>query len=299
MHRDSFLRFLTHEKRYSPHTVSAYRRDLEQFFDYAHRTYGFEEVATVKSTHLRSWVVELLGRGYAPRSIRRKIAALQAFFRFLRRQQILDRDPARRLVLPKLGRRLPKVVQESAMERLFDLVQFDDGFAGARDRLLLELLYATGMRRSELIGLRQSDVDRAGGLLRLRGKGQKERLLPMGRHLMQAIDRYLELRREAFPEKEVPELLVTNKGNKLYPKAVYNIVHRHLSAVTTLEQRSPHVLRHSFATHLSENGADLNAIKTLLGHSSLAATQVYTHNAVERLKQVYQAAHPKGEAGEE
>ncbi len=295
MQQDRFLQYLTYEKRYSPHTVKAYRRDLDQFFAFAGRYYEVEAPAQIKRAYVRAWIVELLRSDYAPRSVRRKVASLQAFFRFLRREGIVDTDPVRRVSLPKTGQRLPQYLQSGAVDRLFDLVALADDFSGQRDRLLLEIFYATGMRRSELIGLRIADINRDDLTLRVTGKGNKERLIPIDRKLLAGIDRYLEQRLEEFPEIDEPHLLLTDKGKPLYPKAVYNIVKRYLSAVTTLEQRSPHVMRHSFATHLSDNGADLNAIKTLLGHSSLAATQIYTHNSIERLKQVYRKAHPRGE----
>ena len=198
-----------------------------------------------------------------------------------------------KVVAPKAGKRLPVYVQEENMERLFEQVDFGEGYYGMRDRLIMEILYCTGVRRAELVALKEEDVDWTTNQLRVFGKRRKERLIPMARHLMALIENYLNEKHAFFPENNDTHLFLTNKGKQLYTGFVYNLVKKHLSAVTTLEQRSPHVLRHTFATHLSNKGADLNAIKELLGHSSLASTQVYTHNSIEKLKQAYQQAHPK------
>lgn len=300
MHRDSFLNYLQYERRFSPHTIQAYRKDLEQFFDFlAEKAGEAPDIAAIRHTDIRSWVVELLTLDRSPRTINRKLSTLKTFFRFLRQHGHVERNPMRQVIAPKTGRRLPVHVQPADLARLFGHISFAEDYPGRRDRLLLELLYATGMRRAELIALRIGQVDRAQGVLRVLGKGGKERLIPISRTLQRQIDDFLQLRRTAFPDTSHRELLLTDAGAPLYPKLVYNIVHRYLSLVTTVEQRSPHTLRHSFATHLSDNGADLNAIKALLGHSSLAATQVYTHNSIEKLKRVYQQAHPKAKGEEE
>jgi integrase/recombinase XerC len=296
MQLDTFINYLQYEKRFSPHTITAYRKDLEQFLTFIENIAGLERIDEVQHTHVRSWVVELLSCDISPRTINRKLSALKTFFHWLRRRDYLEHNPMRKVTTPKTGKRLPSFVQPGEMERLLEHVEFGEDFPGQRNRLLLEMLYATGMRRAELIGLKLDDIDWAQGLLRVMGKRRKERLIPFSKELGRRVETYRQLRQQTFPEAAYPQLFLTDKGEPLYPKLVYNIVRRYLSLVTTLEQRSPHVLRHSFATHLSDNGADLNAIKALLGHANLAATQIYTHNSIEKLKRVYEQAHPKAKS---
>jgi integrase/recombinase XerC len=289
----SFVQYLELEKRYSPHTITAYRADLEQFGEFARQMYGVEEIASVSHLYVRAWVVQLIQSGVKARSINRKLSSLKTFFKFLKRSGKVEQSPMTRVVAPKVGKRLPVYVQEQDLDALFKRIPFNESFEGTRDFLILELLYTAGLRRSELIGLKNENLDLVSRQLRVKGKGGKERLIPLMDRVVEDIMIYRRWRTEQFPDAGVPELLLTDKGRPLYPKFVYNLVKRYLSIVTTLEKKSPHVLRHSFATHLSEHGADLNAIKELLGHSSLAATQVYTHNSIERLKNVYRQAHPK------
>lgn len=293
---DSFLQYLQYEKRFSPHTVLAYQKDLEQFTTFIMEICGLTSVAEVRHSHIRSWVVELLSGDITPRTVRRKLSALKSYFRFLLKREHLSHNPMLKVSSPRMGKRLPVVVNAPELGRLFDHVTFGEDFEGRRDRLLMEMLYATGMRRSELINLKIGDIDFHAGQFRVLGKGDKERLIPFGSELSGQIRAYMSIREATFPGDPYPNLFLTGKGQPLYPKMVYNIVHKWLSLVTTVEQRSPHVLRHSFATHLSENGADLNAIKALLGHANLAATQVYTHNSIEKLKKVYRKAHPKAKS---
>lgn len=294
MEVDSFINYLQYEKRFSPHTVVAYRKDLEQFLTFLQEVMGLESVTGVNHHHIRSWIVEMLSNDRAPRTIHRKVSTLKTFFHFLRQRGRIGHNPMRKVVVPKTGKRLPATIQADHLTTLFEAVEFGDDYAGQRDRLILELLYATGMRRSELIGLRLGQVDWSGSVVKVAGKGGKERLIPFSSSLGKKLRQFVELRNRTFPENPRQELFLTDKGAKMYPKLVYQTVKRYLTLVTTQEQRSPHVLRHSFATHLSDNGADLNAIKALLGHSNLAATQIYTHNSIEKLKRVYQQAHPKG-----
>lgn len=293
MQIDTFINYLRYEKRFSPHTITAYRKDLEQFLTFLDQTLELTTVQEVQHTHVRSWIVELLSSDIAASTINRKLSTLKTFFRFLRRRGRIEHNPMRKVTAPKTGKRLPVYVQAADLEKLFERVEFGEEFPGQRDRMLLELLYATGMRRSELIALRLEHIDWSAGVLRVMGKRRKERLIPYSTVLRRRLEKYVALRAQTFPGHPHRELLLTDQGAPLYPKLVYNIVHRYLSYITTVEQRSPHVLRHSFATHLSDNGADLNAIKALLGHSNLAATQIYTHNSIEKLKKVYQQAHPK------
>lgn len=293
MKSDSFFNYLQFEKRFSPHTVTAYRKDLEQFLSFVGEVYGLSSPGEVRHVHVRAWVVELLSSDRAPRTIHRKLSTLKTYFRFLLARGVITQNPMLKVVVPKAGRRLPASLREKDVRRLLEEATFGEDYGGQRDRMIVELLYQTGMRRSELIGLRLEDLDLAAGQLRVTGKGDKERIIPFGRTLGRRLEAFLVLRAAQFPDAGTSCLLLTDSGRPLYPKLVYNIVRRYLGLVTTNEKRGPHVLRHSFATHLSEGGADLNAIKSLLGHSSLAATQIYMHNSVERLKRVYEQAHPK------
>ena len=293
MKQERFFQYLQHEKRFSPHTLTAYQKDLGQFTDFLEKTYEISSPGEVRHTHVRSWMVNLLEKGNVARSINRKLSCLKTYFKFLRKNGEIEASPMAKVIAPKMGKRLPVFVNEKSMSLLFEQVDFGEGFAGVRSQLVMEMLYCTGMRRSELVGLKTGDIDFSNFQLKVLGKGGKERLIPIARHLVDLIERYIAARQTSFPENEYPNLFLTDKGQPLYPGFVYVLVKKYLSHVTTLEQRSPHVLRHSFATHLSNRGADLNAIKELLGHSSLAATQVYTHNSIEKLKKVYQQAHPK------
>lgn len=291
----AFLQYLEFEKRFSPHTLAAYQSDLQQFSSFLANTYEITSVNEVKHTHIRSWIVELMQEKIQPRSINRKLSCLKTFFKYLQKRKLIAKNPMQKIVAPKMGKRLPAFVNKQKIDLLFKDVDFGKGYSGLRNRTMLELLYGTGMRRSELIGLKVEDVNLDQATLKVLGKGNKERMIPLSPHLMEILKEYLIFRKEVFGSASSAPLLLTDKGQKMYPKLVYNLVKRYLSVVTTIEQRSPHVLRHSFATHLSDNGADLNAIKELLGHASLAATQVYTHNSIERLQEVYKKAHPKAE----
>ncbi len=290
---DAFLKYLEFEKRFSPHTLIAYRGDLRQLSDFLATAFDIHVPEDIQAIHLRSWMVDLMGRDCASRSVHRKISAVKSWFRYLRKRGHLAHNPADRLVLPKMGKRLPVVIAQEEMEALFTQVAFGEGFSAERDKMAMDMLYQAGLRRSELIHMKISDVDIDGRTLRVMGKGSKERIVPFGNGLAERLGEYIKVRNAEFPQTVEQALLLNDRGKPLDPKQVYNLVRRYLSAVTTVEQRSPHVLRHSFATHLSNNGAELNAVKELLGHSSLAATQVYMHNSIERLRQVYQQAHPK------
>lgn len=299
MSKESFLQYLEFEKRFSAHTILAYKKDLEQFLHYTQQTFDVTDATEITHQHIRSWIVSLISQEVKARSIRRKLSSLKSYFKFLMQRKALSHDPMLKVVAPKMGKRLPVVIHADKLNVLFEDIIFPKGFPGLRDRILLELLYHTGIRRSELIGLCWEDFDMDKQVFKVLGKGNKERLIPFGIELKTLLHSYKEARELTFGDTADKELILTDKGRKMYPKLVYNIVKRYLSLVTTVEQRSPHVLRHSFATHLSENGADLNAIKSLLGHSNLAATQIYTHNSIEKLKKVYQKAHPKAKSKEE
>jgi len=289
-----FINYLTFERRYSSHTVKSYQIDLIQFETYLISQYDLANITSASHLHIRSWIVKMVQEGISNRSVNRKISTLKSFFKYQKRKGLITKNPMQLIVSPKQSKRLPSFVQEKHIDRLLDEVVKSTDFAGIRDLLLLELLYQTGVRRSELINLKESDFNRANSTLKVFGKGQKERLIPISQQLVELLDKYISFRSKAFEDLKFSFLLVTDKGKPMYPKFVYNKVKQYLSIVTTLSQRSPHVLRHSFATHLSNAGAELNAIKSLLGHSSLAATQVYMHNTIEKLKKAHKSAHPKG-----
>ena len=289
---NNFLKFLEHQKRYAAPTLTAYSSDLHQFFQYLDKIYGSISLKELKAFHVRSWVVEL-SQEHTPKTISRKLSALKTFFKYLLKRDLIIHNPMLKITTPKVSSRVPVVVKKTELAKLFEQISFNDDFIGQRDRLVLETFYATGMRRAELIGLKISDIDFKNSQMRVLGKGNKERMLPFSQKLADLIHYYISLKDKAFPENTNQFLFLTNKGEPMYPKMVYNLVKRYLGMVTTVEKKSPHVLRHSFATHLSDNGADLNAIKELLGHANLSATQIYTHSSVEKLKKIYQQAHPK------
>jgi integrase/recombinase XerC len=293
-HEESFYGYLSLERRFSPHTLTAYRGDLQNFIAHCMEQQCLTSVAEVRHLHIRSWIVAQMQRGQSARSINRRLSCLKTYFRFLKKRRLLERDPMQKVVAPKTGKRLPVFMQEHQMAALFTHIEFSDDYRGKLHRLILETLYATGIRRSEASNLKISDLDPGRSVLRISGKGNKERLAPFARYLGELLEDFLKTRTATFPATNQPWLFLNRKGEQLSPSSIYHIVHDRLSAVTTVEQRSPHVLRHSFATHLSNNGADLNAIKELLGHSNLAATQIYMHNSIERLIKVYEQAHPKG-----
>ena len=290
---DSFLKFLAYEKRYSKHTISSYSNDLSQFFTFIHQ---FDEdllVENVDYAIVRAWIVSLVEQGITPRSINRKISTLRTFFKFLMRNGIIERDPAFNIKILKTKKQLPRFVNENEMTALFEQAEFPDDFEGWRDRAILELLYGSGIRLSELITLKPSDINDFDLNLKVMGKRNKERLIPFTKNLKWVLDRYRSKKKEKFACNSDDQLIVSNNGDPCYPMLIYRIVKKYLDQFTTIDKRSPHALRHTFATHLLNKGADLNAVKELLGHSSLAATQVYTHNSLEKLKKSFEQAHPK------
>jgi integrase/recombinase XerC len=287
-----FLNYLKFEKRYSRHTVISYETDLISFFDYITTQYGEMSLGQLSHGYIRSWLASLKDEGLTGKSINRKISALKSFFKYQLKTGEVKQSPMTRVIAPKNEKRLPSFVADKDIKTLFEHVAFPEGWQGSTERLLLLVFYHTGMRLSELIQLKDSQVNAASHSLKILGKGNKERIVPVSPELMKAIKEYQQERAKQF-EGDQAYLFLNEKGKPLAPRAVYTIVKKYLSLVTTVEKRSPHVLRHSFATHLTNNGADLNAIKELLGHSSLAATQVYTHNSIEKLKNIYKKAHPK------
>lgn len=293
MQLDRFLRYLQFEKRYSPHTIAAYQRDLLQFQDYCNTSYDATSLEAASTVIIRSWIVKMINDGLDPRSVNRKISALKTFFKFMLTSGVIEASPMKKIIAPKTSKKLPQVIEEHQMRKLFSQVLAEEGFEGLRDLLILELLYATGIRRSELIGLNVGDVDHSNLTIRVLGKGRKERLIPITRELSHRVKQYLEQRDVEFGIQGESALFVTKRGERIYPRKVHTIVTKNLSLVSTADKKSPHVLRHTFATHLLSNGAELSAIKELMGHAGLAATQVYTHTSVEKLKATYKRAHPK------
>jgi len=290
----SFLDFLRHEKRYSPHTVLAYSTDLEQFFKYlVENDYPVSPLGEITATYIRSWLAELMENRLTAKSVNRKISTLQSFFRFHVKAGLILVTPMEPVIAPKIAKRLPVFVEENQAAVLFNEASFSDDWEGRTERMILELLYATGMRLSELINIRENQVDMKLLHIKVLGKGNKERIIPIDATMRDSIEVYINRKWEQLDVVDKDFMLVNKKGKKLYPKFVYLVVKKHLALVTTLKKKSPHVLRHTFATHLTNQGANLNAVKELLGHSSLASTQVYTHNTIERLKEVYRKAHPK------
>jgi integrase/recombinase XerC len=300
-HSESFSNFLQYEKRFSAHTVTAYRADLLQWTRFlSENLERLTSVSEVRHSHLRSYIVFLMKKeAITPRSVHRKLSCLKTYFKWLEKQGFISENPTTKLVAPKVGKRLPVVLTEPQTEKLFRMLDLGTGYPAKRDQLILEILYETGMRRGELAALKRTDIDLKRLEIKIFGKGGKERLVPFGKSLLSTIEAYLLERRQAFPNLLESTLLLTDKGEPIYDKLIYLVVKKNLSLVTNQEKRSPHVLRHSFATHLSNHGADLTAIKDLMGHASLSATQIYVHNDIEKLKKSYQQAHPKSKSTED
>ena len=293
VYSDKFLDYLLQVKRYSSRTIISYRTDISQFKIFLKERYDIDDIREVDSHMARTWFAELIDGGNSRSTFNRKLSALRSLYKYLFSVGIVNTNPLEKLTSVKKDKRLPVYVKEEALETMLDPEYYDNSFAGLRDRFILELFYSTGMRLSELIELKHADIDHEKGQVRISGKGNKQRIVPMLVGLMHLYHEYVDIKRKEFVDLPADWLFVTNKGAKLYPGFVYRRVNHHLSRVSTKTRRSPHVMRHSFATHMLNRGADLNAIKELLGHSNLSATQVYTHNTVEKIKQVYKQAHPK------
>jgi integrase/recombinase XerC len=302
MQIDKFIRYIKFEKRYSKHTVLAYESDLHQFIEFLNNpekqipapAITISHPSQVNHFHIRNWMVNLMDQKIIPRSINRKIATLRKYFKFLVQEGEITINPTAKINTPKIPKNLPVIVEDARLSQMLDENEvFANDFSGVRDKLIIEMLFGTGMRLSELLGVKENDINIYEGTVKVLGKRNKERIIPINNELKLLLAEFLELKKKQQFYNNSLTLIVTNKGTEAYPKLIYNTVHRYLSYISTQDKKSPHVLRHTFATSLLNNGADLNAIKELLGHANLSATQIYTHNSVERLKSIYKQAHPK------
>lgn len=300
MHLNGFFSYLQFERRYSIHTVDAYRRDIAQYSAFLQTAFHITDIELLQTNHrhVRAWVVALMNEKINAKSVNRKISSLKTYFKYLVKHGVLKKNPMLKVVSPKIPKTLPLFVNSKGMDDVFRYIDENypsttpqELFIQSRDKFILELLYGTGMRRSELLGLSEKDFDISKKTIKVLGKGNKERLLPLGNRIVKSMEDYLSKRNIVFGKTQT--LFVSNTGKKVNPKLIYTIVHNLLAGNTTLTRKSPHVLRHTFATHLSNNGAELNAVKELLGHATLASTQVYTHNTIDKLKEIHRLAHPK------
>ena len=291
---ESFINYLEYEKRASAHTVLAYRKDLEQFAEFCETAFEKEDISFAEHSEIRAWVIELVDSKLSPTSINRKIATLRSFYKFLLRSGEISKDPTYKIKALKTPKRLPEFVQEEAIDKILEEINYPIDFEGQRDRMVMDFLYLTGVRLSELTQLQWKDIDLAQQQVKVFGKRKKERIIPIISRLQENIISYKKVFEETFPNtKESDYFIVTKEKEQAYPMMIYRIVRHYLDLFAQTTKRSPHLLRHTFATHLLNKGADLNAVKDLLGHANLAATQVYTHNSMEKLKAVYNQAHPK------
>tara|TARA_B100001287_G_scaffold128329_1_gene108152 strand:- start:357 stop:1247 length:891 start_codon:yes stop_codon:yes gene_type:complete len=285
-----FLEYLKFEKRYSEHTITSYSNDLLKFHNYLEDYYEGVIFHSIKSLHLRSYMVFLLEKKMAKSTVARKISAVKSLFKFLLKQQIVDSSPVNLIETPKLDKKLPSFLKEDEIINLINVIEFEDSFFGLRDKLLITLFYQTGVRLSEIIELKEDDVRMDD--IKVLGKRNKERIIPLSGKVKNLITEYRKIKHLEFPN--IKYFFIGDKGNKMYEKFVYRKVNYYLSMVSSKQKRSPHILRHTFATHMLNNGADLNAIKEILGHENLSATQVYTHNSFEKLKSIHKQSHPRG-----
>lgn len=288
MQVEAFTNYLSFEKRFSAHTITSYSNDVNQFALFLIDEYQIgSDISEVNFHMVRSWITSLLEKGLSPRSVHRKISTLKTYFKFLIREGMINESPMLKVIAPRSKKRLPLFVEEEQIQTLLNEVKFDDGFIGERDKLIIEFFYVTGIRLSELINIKLLDISFENQSVKVLGKRNKERLIPL-------TDRLLEGLQSFISDYKIHNYLFTNlKGRKVYTKLIYRVVNKYIAKISSINKKSPHILRHTFATHMLNNGADINAIKELLGHANLSATQVYTHNTIEKLKSVYKQAHPR------
>ncbi|MBL7725768.1 MAG: tyrosine-type recombinase/integrase [Chitinophagaceae bacterium] len=292
-HIQSFLDYLKFEKRYSFHTLTSYTTDLTEFYDYTETRFGTTALKEISAAFVRSWLASLKDNGLSSKSLNRKISSLKSFFKYHMKTGAIESTPMDKVISPKVGKRLPVFVKEEDTRMLLETLNSStEDWKSLNAKMLIIIFYATGMRLSELINLNDNQIDFSREQIKVLGKGNKERVIPVSREVIAAIRDYQQFKNKEFDGTN-NFLLVTEKGKKLYPRYAWKLVNQVLGEASTLDKKSPHVLRHTFATHLMNNGADLNAVKELLGHSSLASTQVYTHNTIEKLKDIHKKAHPK------
>ena len=288
MLQNKFIIYLSSEKRFSEHTIKSYTTDLKQFTSFLSSEFQIiDEINEISFQIIRTWIASLLEKGINPRSVNRKISTLKTYFKFLIREGELVENPMMKVVAPKSKKRLPVFIEEDQIASLLNEVQFEEGFVGQRNKLIIELFYVTGIRLSELINIKISDIDFNNQSIKVLGKRNKERIIPLSSTTINSLNNFIE-------NNQKNNFLFTNlEGEKLYNKLVYRLVNKYIAEISSVNKKSPHILRHTFATHMLNNGADINAIKELLGHANLSATQVYTHNTIEKLKTVYKQAHPR------
>lgn len=294
----SFQPFLDHlqfERRVSNHTLTAYTQDLKDFAAYMEQILNISNLPEIEASDIRTWIVTLLEDGtHSARTVNRKLSTLKSFYKYCMKFGQISNNPMLQIHAPKFHKKLPDYIDQKDMDQLFNDITYSESFEGVRDKLILFLFYSTGIRESELLGIQKSDINFSDNSLKVLGKRNKERIIPFGQQLRDLLTLYLEYYNKIIVANcDNYFIFVAANGKRLYPKAIYRIVRKYLDMVTTIGKRSPHVIRHTFATHMLNNGADLNAIKEILGHSSLAATQVYTHNSIEQLKNIYKLAHPR------
>lgn len=293
MYRNSFFQYLENEKRYSFHTIIAYKKDLEQFYSYLSENYQDVDIKEVNHSIIRSWIVNLVEHSLTAAAVNRKISTLKSYYRFLLLNNYVSKNPTLKIQAPKIGKKLPVYVDQKKMDLLLDEIDFGNEFESVRNKLILEIFYATGMRLSELVNIRLTNIDLINCTVKVLGKRNKERIIPFTPQVKELIEKYIYSKKTIFPTNESEYFFLNKKGNKVYQKLVYRIVKEYLNKVTTTKKKSPHVLRHTFATHMLNNGADINTVKEILGHSNLSATQIYTHTTIEKLKNIHKQAHPR------
>ena len=288
MYLDKFLDYISKEKRYSIHTLTAYKTDLNQFFLFLNTEFSVSDISEVTFKMIRNWISHLIESGLKSVSVNRKISSIKSYFKFIEISGFSEYNPTLKITSPKTSKRLPVFIEKNNIDNLLDNNFFNNNFEGSRDKLIIELFYFTGIRLSELLNIKISDIDFNNSSVKVLGKRNKERLIPVNFELAQNL-------KDFISQNNLSKFLFTDINHKkLYPKKVYRIVNYYISKVSSLKKRSPHILRHSFATHMLNNGADINAIKEILGHANLSATQIYTHNSIAKLKSVHNQAHPKG-----